>query len=81
MVLIIIESEIFKTNIKIIINKNLYKKNIIDESTYIKVNDMLLKKLKALKLSVSKAKTISDKSKYNSEIKNTIAELSFILKS
>ena len=41
----------------------------------------LLKKLKALKLSVSKAETISDKSKYNSEIKNTIAELSIILKS
>jgi len=39
----------------------------------------LLKKLKALKLSASKAKTISDKSKYNSEIKNTIAELSIIL--
>ena len=48
MVINMIENELFKTNIKIIINRNLYKKKIIDKSTYIKVNDSLLKKLKAL---------------------------------
>lgn len=39
----------------------------------------LLKKLKALKISASNSKTISDKSKYNSEMKKTITELSSII--
>ncbi len=43
-----INDKIFKINIKIIINKNLYKRNIIDENTFIKVNEILLKELKCL---------------------------------
>ena len=36
----------FKLNIQIIINKNLYLKKIIDEKTYERVYEKLLKKLK-----------------------------------
>ena len=43
-----INDKIFKINIEIIINKNLYKRNIIDENTFIKVNEILLKELKCL---------------------------------
>ena len=48
MVIILINEKIFTIEIKIIINNNLYKKNIIDEKTYSKVNDLLLHKLKLL---------------------------------
>lgn len=41
-------NEIFNLQVKIIINQNLYKKNCIDENTFLKVNDILLKKLKLL---------------------------------
>ncbi len=40
--------DIFNLKIKIIINQNLYKKDCIDEETFSKVNDILLKRLKAL---------------------------------
>ncbi len=40
--------EIFYLKIKIIINQNLYKKDCIDEDTFSKVNDILLKKLNVL---------------------------------
>lgn len=40
--------EIFYLQIKIIINQNLYKKKCIDEDTFSKVNDILLKKIKTL---------------------------------
>ncbi|MBP3921103.1 MAG: hypothetical protein J6D28_06030 [Bacilli bacterium] len=40
--------EIFYLKIKIIINQNLYKKNCIDEETFLKANDILLKRLKIL---------------------------------
>ena len=35
--------------IQIIINTNLYKRNIIDENTFSKANEKLLKMLKALR--------------------------------
>lgn len=44
-------SQIFETQLEIIINAKLYKRNIIDEYTYSKVNDKLLKKLKMLQTS------------------------------
>lgn len=37
--------KIFILNIELIVNKNLYKNNIIDENTYIKANDILLQKI------------------------------------
>ena len=40
---------LFYLNIEIIINRNLYKKNIIDEKTYFYVNEKLLQKLKEAK--------------------------------
>ena len=46
--IILINNEIFKLNIEIIINNSLYKKKIIDENTFIKANEILLKKLKEL---------------------------------
>ena len=49
MVIILINEKIFTIEIKIIINNNLYKKNIIDEKTYSKVNDLLLHKLHEMK--------------------------------
>ena len=36
----------FETQIKIIINYNLYKKNIISENTYSEINNKLLKELR-----------------------------------
>lgn len=42
--------EIFNINIQIIINRNLYKKNIIDENTFIRIEEILLKKIKELQL-------------------------------
>ena len=44
-----INNKIFELQIQIIINTNLYKKNIIDEKTFSKVNDKLLKNLKVLR--------------------------------
>lgn len=38
-------NRIFEVQMKIIINENLYKKEIIDEYTFSKVNDILLKEL------------------------------------
>lgn len=42
-------NQITKVQIQIIINNNLYKKNIIDENTFSKANEMLLRTLKGLK--------------------------------
>ncbi|MGN1380336.1 MAG: hypothetical protein ACI4W0_02190 [Bacilli bacterium] len=41
-------NKIFELQIQIIINANLYRKNEIDENTFSKVNDKLLKSLRAL---------------------------------
>lgn len=41
-------NRVFLTQIKIIINNSLYKKNIIDEDSFIKVNEILLSELKKL---------------------------------
>ena len=41
----LINEKNFIIELKIIINNNLYKKNIIDEKTFSKVNDLLLGKL------------------------------------
>lgn len=38
-------NKIFEVQMKIIINESLYKKEIIDEYTFSKVNDILLKEL------------------------------------
>ena len=48
MVIKLFNEKIFIIELKIIINNNLYKKNIIDEKTFSKVNDLLLHKLKLL---------------------------------
>ena len=40
---------LFYLNIEIIINQNLYKKNIIDEKTFLYVNERLLKKCEEIK--------------------------------
>jgi hypothetical protein len=45
---IFLNNEIFITNLEIIINRNLNKKGIIDDNTYIKANEKLLKKIKEL---------------------------------
>ena len=42
-------NKIVEVQIQIIINTNLYKKNIIDENTFSKANEKLLKMLKALR--------------------------------
>ena len=39
-------NERFKMELEIIINYNLFKKNIIDEKTFCSINDKLLNKLK-----------------------------------
>ena len=44
-------SEITEVQLQLIINNNLYKKKIIDEYTFSKVNEKLLKKLKILMIS------------------------------
>ena len=41
-------SMITEVQLQIIINNNLYKKNVIDESTFSKANEKLLKMLRAL---------------------------------
>lgn len=46
--IILFDNKIFKLNIEIIINKNLYEKNIIDEVTFIKTQKILLGRLKEL---------------------------------
>ncbi len=48
MVIKLINNKIFIIELKIIINNNLYKNNIINEKTFHKVNDLLLDKLKLL---------------------------------
>lgn len=42
-------NKIFETQLQIIINNSLYKKKVIDEYTFSKVNDKLLKKLQLIK--------------------------------
>ncbi len=41
-------SKVTKVQMQLIINNNLYKKNIIDENTFSKANEKLLKVLKML---------------------------------
>ncbi len=41
-------NKITEVQMQIIINNNLYKKNIIDENTFSKANEKLLKMLKVL---------------------------------
>ena len=43
-------SKITELQLQIIINNSLYKKNIIDEETYTKVNNNLLRNLKLLQV-------------------------------
>ncbi len=43
-------NKITEVQMQIIINNNLYKKNIIDENTFSKANERLLKILKTLKM-------------------------------
>jgi hypothetical protein len=40
--------KIFQIQLEIIINNNLYKKNIIDEAVFVSINEKLLYKLKEL---------------------------------
>ena len=42
---------ITELQLQIIINHNLYKKNVIDENTFQKANERLLKMIKSLQLS------------------------------
>ena len=39
-------NERFKLELELIINNNLFKKNIIDENTFSSINDKILNKLK-----------------------------------
>lgn len=41
-------NKVFEIQLKLIVNMRLFKRNIIDEYTFSKVNDKLLKKLKSL---------------------------------
>ena len=43
-------NKVTELQLQVIINNNLYKKNIIDENTFLKVNERLLKMIKALQL-------------------------------
>lgn len=43
-------NSIAELQLQIIINNNLYKKHIIDENTFSKVNERLLKMIKALQV-------------------------------
>jgi len=43
-------NKITEVQMQIIINNNLYKKNVIDENTFSKVNDKLLRTLKSLQI-------------------------------
>lgn len=47
--MLLINNEIFNINVQIIINRSLFKKGIIDNETYIIVNEKLLKHLKEIK--------------------------------
>ena len=49
-----INSEVTQVQIQIIINNNLYKKNVIDENTFFYVNDKLLRKLNLLSMRLRK---------------------------
>ena len=42
-------NKITELQLQLIINNNLYKKNIIDENTFSKANERLLKMIKTLK--------------------------------
>lgn len=42
-------NKIFELQLQLIINNNLYKKNAIDENTFSKANEKLLKTLKTIK--------------------------------
>ena len=44
-----LDNYLFYLNIEIIINQNLYKKNVIDENTFLYVNERLLKKCEEYK--------------------------------
>ena len=44
-----INNKIFELQIQIIINTNLLKKKVIDESTFLKVNDKLLRNIRLLR--------------------------------
>jgi len=48
-VILLINNEAFIINIKILLNQKLYKRNVIDDSTYRIVNEKLLKRLNELK--------------------------------
>ena len=43
-------NKITELQLQLIINKNLYKKNIIDEDTFSKANEKLLKMMKTLQV-------------------------------
>ena len=43
-----INNKIFELQIQIIINTNLLKKKVIDENTFLKVNDKLLRNIRLL---------------------------------
>ena len=43
-------NDITKLQLQIIINNNLYKKNIIDENTFTKANEKLLKMIKSIQV-------------------------------
>ena len=45
-----IVNAITKLQLQIIINNNLYKKNIIDENTFTKANERLLKMIKSIQV-------------------------------
>ena len=47
--MIMIDNEIFEIHLELLINKDLYKKNIIDKESYEIVNEKLLSKLKNYK--------------------------------
>ena len=51
-------NEIIEIRIKILINNNLYKKKVIDEEIYSKVNEKLLKLLNNTKLKIWKGNKI-----------------------
>ena len=44
-----INNKIFELQIQIIINTNLLKKKVIDENTFLKVNDKLLRNIRLLR--------------------------------
>ena len=44
-----INNKIFELQIQIIINTNLFKKKVIDENTFLKVNDKLLRNIRLLR--------------------------------